>query len=68
MSPALAQIIEMARRHKITPKEHDAQVRSFVYGNIHFENPSIPRADVDQAVESLKGTSDFSSPKNDSEL
>jgi hypothetical protein len=54
MSNELTNLIELARRHEITPKEHDAQVRSFAYGNTHFENESITRADVDRAVDSLK--------------
>jgi len=46
-------LIEMARRHEITNDEHEAQVRSFTYGNTHFENEDITRADVDRAVDSL---------------
>jgi hypothetical protein len=54
MSKSLQQLIEIARQHHITPEEHDAQVRSFTYGNTHFENETITRADVDQAVDALK--------------
>ena len=53
MAKELEYLIEMARGHKITAKEHDAQVRSFTYGNTHLENKEITRADVDNAVESL---------------
>jgi len=56
MSKSLQQLIEIARQHYITPEEHDAQVRSFTYGNTHFENETITRLDVDQAVDTLKGT------------
>jgi len=56
MSKSLQQLIEIARQHHITPEEHDAQVRSFTYGNTHFENEAITRSDVDQAVEALKAT------------
>jgi hypothetical protein len=56
MSKSLQQLIEIARQHHITPEEHDAQVRSFTYGNTHFENETITRSDVDQAVEALKDT------------
>lgn len=56
MSKSLQQLIEIARQHHITPEEHDAQVRSFTYGNTHFENETITRLDVDQAVEALKAT------------
>lgn len=51
----LERLIELARKHKITPTEQDAQIRSFTYGNTHLENSSITRADVDKAVDSLKG-------------
>jgi len=51
----LERLIELARQHKITPAEQDAQIRSFTYGNTHLENSSITRADVDKAVASLKG-------------
>ena len=51
----LQHLISLARKHKITEKECDAQIRSFTYGNTHLENPSITRADVDKAVDSLKG-------------
>jgi hypothetical protein len=50
----LQKLIELARKHHITAEEHDAQVRSFTYGNTHFENETITRADVDKAVDSIK--------------
>ena len=53
MSKELEHLIELARRHQITNEEHQAQVRSFTYGNTHFENPAITRADVDKAIEDL---------------
>ena len=56
MSQSLQKLIEKARQHQITPEEHDAQVRSFTYGNTHFENETITRLDVDQAVDALKAT------------
>ncbi|HEY7391884.1 MAG TPA: hypothetical protein VH640_25430 [Bryobacteraceae bacterium] len=54
MANNLEYLIELARKHQITPEEHDAQVRSFAYGNTHFENETITRADIDRAVDSLK--------------
>jgi hypothetical protein len=54
MSNKLQQLIELARRHQITDDEHEAQVKSFTYGNTHFENEAITRKDVDEAVDSLK--------------
>jgi DNA repair ATPase RecN len=53
MDQNLQKLIELARKHKITPEEHQAQVRSFTYGNTHLENSSITREDVDTAVKNL---------------
>jgi hypothetical protein len=54
MNEDLKRLIERAREHKITPAEHQAQVRSFAYGNTHLENPSITREDIDRAMTSLQ--------------
>jgi hypothetical protein len=54
MPTNLELLIEMARNHKMTASEREAQVRSFAYGNTHFENATITRADVDRAVDTLK--------------
>jgi hypothetical protein len=51
MDPNLQKLIDLARAHKITPEEHQAQVRSFAYGNTHIENDSITRQDVDEAAD-----------------
>jgi hypothetical protein len=56
MSQSLQKLIEKARQHQITPEEHDAQIRSFTYGNTHFENETITRSDVDRAVDALRAT------------
>jgi hypothetical protein len=53
MDQNLQKLIDLARKHKITPEEHQAQVRSFTYGNTHLENASITREEVDTAVDSL---------------
>jgi hypothetical protein len=53
MSKKLEKLLELARKHKMTPEEHDSQVRSFAYGNTHFENEAITKADIDSAMESL---------------
>ena len=50
----LQHLIDLAKQHKITEQERDAQVRSFTYGNTHLENASVTRADVDKAVDALK--------------
>ena len=54
MDENLERLIELAKQHKITPAEHEAQVRSFTYGNTYLENSTITRADVERAVTSLK--------------
>jgi len=54
MSDKLKMLIELARKYKITPEERDAQVRSFAYGNTHFENESITKGDIDDAMKSLQ--------------
>ena len=53
MSKKLEKLIELARKHEVTPEERDAQVRSFAYGNTHFENEAITKADIDNAMKSL---------------
>lgn len=53
MSNELQELINMAKRHEISDEEHKAQVRSFAYGNTHFENEAITRADIDEAVNAL---------------
>jgi hypothetical protein len=63
MSKSLQQLIEIAREHRITPEEHDAQIRSFTYGNTHFENEAITRSDVDLAVDALKAKNPAFKPK-----
>ena len=58
MPTNLELLIEMARKHEMTDKERDAQVRSFAYGNAHFENAAITREDVDRAVDTLNSEKD----------
>jgi hypothetical protein len=59
MPTNLELLIEMARKHEMTPNERDAQVRSFAYGNTHFENATITREDVDRAVDTLNSEKIF---------
>jgi len=54
MSNDLEQLIEWAKKHQITEEERTEQVRSFAYGNTHFENECITKADIDQAMETLE--------------
>jgi len=55
MKNELQRLIDLARKHTITPSEHQAQVRSFTYGNTRIENESITRDDVDRVVTKLNG-------------
>lgn len=52
----LQHLIDLAREHRISKEERDAQIRSFTYGNTHLENESITRADVDKAVDALNAS------------
>ena len=55
MSKSLEELLQIARKYRMTPEERDDQVRSFAYGNTHFENEDITRADIDQAFEQVRG-------------
>jgi hypothetical protein len=54
MSQALEILIAKARKYRMTDEERDAQVRSFAYGNTHFENPAIKRCDIAEAQKALQ--------------
>jgi hypothetical protein len=49
-------LLEKARKHKMTDQERDDQIRSLAFGNTHYENDSITKADIDDAWSSLKGS------------
>jgi hypothetical protein len=53
MDQHLQQLIALAQKHIITKEEHEAQVRSFTYGNTHLENEAITREEVDVQVKLL---------------
>jgi hypothetical protein len=54
MSKELEQLIEATRNWKLTPREREAQRRSFAYGNAKIENPRITREMVDRQAEALE--------------
>lgn len=58
MSKELQQLIDRARQHKMTEAEREAQIRSFAYGNTHFENQTITRQDIDRAAQSVRAQRD----------
>ena len=51
MDKHLEYLIEWAKKHRISEEESKAQVRSFAYGNTHFENDRITKSDLDRAME-----------------
>jgi hypothetical protein len=55
MNTDLQKLIELAKKHTISPAEHQAQVRSFTYGNTRLENEAITREDVNRVVTKLNG-------------
>lgn len=54
MSDKLADLIERAKRVKMTPEQEEQQRRSFAFGNTSFENSRITRNMVDEAAEALR--------------
>ena len=58
MSKELDRLIELAKRYQMTDRERDEQVRSFAFGNTHFENGTITKADIERAMDSLKAERD----------
>jgi hypothetical protein len=57
MSKRLERLIERARRYKMTPREREAQIHSFAYGNGHLENSRVTKAGIEKAMEALKRAS-----------
>lgn len=49
----LYQLIDKARRIRMTPADREEQRRSFAYGNASIENPSVTREVVDKAADQL---------------
>jgi hypothetical protein len=54
MADELEDLIELARKHHMTADERKAQVRSFAYGNARFENQTITKADINEAMDALQ--------------
>ena len=50
LSPELRALVEQARKVPITAEMHEAQRRSFAYGNVALSNPLVTRALVDEAA------------------
>jgi hypothetical protein len=56
MTDALKKLLEAAKTAKPTPEQREQQRRSFVYGNMHFENELITREMVDREAERVGRT------------
>ncbi|MDF1736544.1 MAG: hypothetical protein P1U37_14730 [Minwuia sp.] len=53
MKHEIDKLVELARKHRMSPDEIRDQRRSFVYGNTHIENQRITREMVIAADEKL---------------
>ena len=58
MPGELEELLERARRVRMSAAEREQQRRSFAYGNTAIENPLITRETVDQQAEALKAEDD----------
>lgn len=58
MARQLDHLIELARKYRseneLTDDERNRQVRSFAFGNTHFENAAITKTDIDEAMNALR--------------
>jgi hypothetical protein len=54
MPKTLQDLLQDAELVEPTPKELEAQRRSFAYGNAVLSNPNVTRELVDKAAEQLK--------------
>jgi len=52
----LTQLLELARKTRMTPAQLEAQRRSFAYGNTKIENPRLTRDSINRAAEKLATT------------
>lgn len=51
MDRELKRLIEQASQIRMTPEQEEEQLRSFAFGNGHFENPAITREFIDQVAD-----------------
>ena len=58
MTDKLLALLAKARRARMTPEEVEAQRVSFAFGNTHFEDERVTKAEVARASELLNGTDD----------
>jgi len=53
MAKDLQELLERAKKIKMTPEQQEEQRRSFAYGNTKIENDLITREMIDEAAERL---------------
>jgi hypothetical protein len=53
MTAALKELVEAARKAKMSPKDREEQRRSFAYGNANIENERVTREKIDEEAEAL---------------
>lgn len=53
MDRELKRLLEQASQIRMTPEQQEEQRRSFAYGNLHFEDPTVTREMIDDAAEIL---------------
>lgn len=56
MDNKLSQLLEAARKVRMTDAEREAQRRSFAYGNSKIENDRISRESIDHEANALAAT------------
>jgi len=54
MDRELEKLLERARKIVMTPEQEEEQRRSFAFGNLHFEDPTVTREMIDAAAETLE--------------
>jgi hypothetical protein len=54
MNDKLNELLDKAKKVKLSPEQKEEQRRSFAYGNTNIENSRITRETVDRQAEELK--------------
>jgi hypothetical protein len=54
VSIELRLLLDAAKNHVMTPEEYEQQRRSFAYGNLAIEDPTVTRERIDEADELMK--------------
>jgi hypothetical protein len=54
MTEKLNELLDKAKKVKLSPQQKEEQRRSFAYGNTNIENSRITRETIDREAEKLK--------------